>query len=120
MEPTGVDTAGAVVVGAGEVASRPWLPLPDAPGVTYKALWRARRSVAGLMRLAPGAAVAPHSHDHAHHHVWVVAGTCTVLGHEAGAGAYAHIPAGVEHAVQAGPEGATFFYIYEETARDGS
>lgn len=105
---------------AGEADSRPWLPLPDAPGVTYKALWRAGRSVAGLMRLAPGAGVAPHSHDHAHHHVWVVKGSCRVLGHEVTAGSYAHIPAGVEHGVSAGPAGCTFFYIYEQAAGDGA
>jgi mannose-6-phosphate isomerase-like protein (cupin superfamily) len=119
MEPTRVETA-TVVVPAEEVEARPWLPLPDAPGVTYKALWRAGRSVAGLMRLGPGAGVAPHTHDHAHHHVWVVTGSCQVLGHEVTAGSYAHIPAGVEHAVHAGPDGCTFFYIYEGAPGDGA
>lgn len=119
MDPTRLDTATAVVP-ASDVEARPWLPLPDSPGVTYKALWRAGRSVAGLMRLAPGAGVAPHTHDHAHHHVWVVAGSCRVLGHDVGAGSYAHIPAGVEHAVAAGPDGCTFFYIYEGGDGDGA
>ncbi|HEY8546654.1 MAG TPA: cupin domain-containing protein, partial [Acidimicrobiales bacterium] len=70
-------------------------------------------SVAGLMRLDPGASVEPHVHRRSHHHVWVVEGSAVVQGRTLAAGSYAHIPAGVRHGTTSlEPDGCTLFYLY--------
>jgi len=90
-----------------------WHPLEPYQGVDYKLLWRSGRSVAGLMRVAPGGAVSPHAHDRAHHHMWVVDGTAEMLGEHVGPGTYAHVPAGIEHGIRGvGEDGCTLLYLY--------
>lgn len=83
-------------------------------GVTRTTLWHHGASAAGTLVLAPGAALAEHSH-HAHgHHVWVVAGTAEVLGRELDAGSYWYVPAGLGHALRAvGDEPCQLFWVYE-------
>lgn len=67
----------------------------------------------GLIRVDAGAEKAAHVHHGAHHHIWVVSGSATMLGEPLTAGSYVYIPPGVRHEVAAvGPEGVTFFYTY--------
>ena len=69
---------------------------------------------AGTLTLAPGAALAEHTHDGHGHHVWVVGGTAEVLGRELTAGAYWFVPAGRAHALTAiGEEPCELFWVYE-------
>lgn len=98
-----------------------WHPLAPYDGVEYKLLWRSGKSVAGLMRLAPGGAVTPHTHVRSHHHLWVVDGTAEMLGRRVGPGTYLHVPAGVEHGLRAVDEtGCSVLYLYlrDEAAPD--
>lgn len=98
-----------------------WHPLEPYDGVEYKLLWRSGKSVAGLMRLAPGGAVTPHTHVRSHHHLWVVDGTAEMLGRRVGPGTYLHVPAGVEHGLRAVDEtGCSVLYLYlrDESAPD--
>jgi mannose-6-phosphate isomerase-like protein (cupin superfamily) len=90
-----------------------WHPLEQFDGVDYKLLWRSGKSVAGIMRIAPGREVTPHAHVRSHHHMWVVDGTSEMLGEHVGPGSYVHIPAGVEHGVRdVGESGCTVLYLY--------
>lgn len=96
---------------AGE--SLAWHPLEPFAGVEYKLLWRSGKSVAGLMRIAPGGELAPHAHVRSHHHLWVIDGTAEMLGEKVGPGTYAHVPAGVEHGIEhVGEAGCTLLYLY--------
>lgn len=90
-----------------------WRPLEPYEGVDYKLLWRSGKSVAGLMRIDAGAIVARHAHVRSHHHMWVVDGAVEMLGEVVGPGAYAHIPARVDHELRAvGGRAATVLYLY--------
>jgi quercetin dioxygenase-like cupin family protein len=90
-----------------------WHRLEPYDGVDYKVLWRSGKSVAGLMRISPGAMVAPHAHVRSHHHIWMVDGAVEMLGEVVGPGAYVHIPARVDHAIRAVGDGAaTMLYLY--------
>ena len=92
----------------------PWEPLPAiGTGVDHRVLWHSGDSMAGVMRLAPGGSVSEHAHRRAHHHLWVLDGSIEVLATVLGAGSYAHVPAGVRHAMVNRGEGtATFLYLY--------
>jgi quercetin dioxygenase-like cupin family protein len=95
--------------------------LPGMESTLSKLLWRSGDSVAGVMYVKPGAPMTLHRHRNAHHHAWVVEGTCTILGRTLGPGSYAHIPPGVDHDVVAtGPEGATIFYLFIDEGRHPS
>lgn len=90
-----------------------WHPLEPYAGVDYKLLWRSGKSVAGLMRIAPGGEVAQHAHVRSHHHLWVIDGTADMLGERAGPGTYVHVPAGVQHGISGvGEGGCTLLYLY--------
>jgi uncharacterized RmlC-like cupin family protein len=90
-----------------------WHPLEPFDGIDYKLLWRSGKSVAGIMRIPPGAEVSLHTHDHWHHHMWVIEGTAEMLGERVGAGTYVHIPAGVEHGVRdIAEDGCSMLYLY--------
>lgn len=103
----------ATLVTAAAAESLGWHPLDPYDGVDYKLLWRSGKSVAGLMQIAPGAMVTPHTHDRSHHHIWVIDGTAEMLGEVVGPGTYVHIPASVEHSIRALGDGpATMLYLY--------
>lgn len=90
-----------------------WHPLEEFDRVSYKLLWRSGKSVAGLMRVAPGGSVPRHTHRRSHHHLWVIDGTAEMLGERVGPGTYVHVPAGVEHGIDdPGEQGCTLFYLY--------
>jgi mannose-6-phosphate isomerase-like protein (cupin superfamily) len=103
----------ATLVTSAAAAERAWHPLEPFEGVDYKLLWRSGKSVAGLMRVAPGGSVSLHAHVRAHHHMWVIDGSANMLGDRVGPGTYLHIPAGVEHGIHGvGEEGCTVLYLY--------
>jgi mannose-6-phosphate isomerase-like protein (cupin superfamily) len=99
-----------------------WHPLQPYDGVDYKLLWRSGKSVAGLMRVARGGVVTPHTHVRSHHHLWVIEGAAEMLGERVGPGTYLHVPAGVEHGLRSvGDAACTVLYLYlrDESAPGG-
>jgi quercetin dioxygenase-like cupin family protein len=107
------DMGRLMVLGAQDVDARAWEPMPGQTGVFSKLLWRSGDVAIGLIRVDAGAEKAAHVHHGAHHHIWVVSGSATMVGQELAAGSYVYIPPGVMHEVTAvGPDGITFFYTY--------
>lgn len=107
--PSGV----LAIVDPAAAASRPELPLEGYEGVTYRLLWRAGKSVAGIMVIAPGAKLDDHRHRSSEHHMWVLKGSGRVGGRPIGEGTYLHVPVGVTHGIdQVGPDGCTVLYLY--------
>jgi quercetin dioxygenase-like cupin family protein len=103
----------ATLVTSAAATALPWKPLEPYAGVDHKLLWRSGKSVAGLMRIAPGDGVTPHAHVLSHHHMWVVDGMAEMLGERVGPGTYVHIPARVDHSVRAvGDDACTVLYLY--------
>lgn len=87
--------------------------LGNLEGVTHRVLWSNGTSMAGVMTVAAGHRLGAHTHRVNHHHVWVLDGRAELLGTEVGPGTYVHVPAGVEHDLDAtGTDGCTFFYLY--------
>jgi oxalate decarboxylase/phosphoglucose isomerase-like protein (cupin superfamily) len=111
--------AAPVLLDATAIEALEWLAFPDADGVQYKLLWRSGWSVAGIMRLDRGAVLAAHTHQGAHHHMWVLSGEAEMLGRTVTAGCYVHVPIGVEHGIAAvGPEGFSMLYLYLRDSSD--
>ena len=107
------DMGRLMVLGASDVEALEWDPMPGQTGVFSKILWRSGDVAIGLIRVDAGAHKGAHVHHGAHHHIWVVSGTATMVGQELAAGSYVYIPPGVEHEVTGvGPDGITFFYTY--------
>jgi quercetin dioxygenase-like cupin family protein len=103
----------AVLLTSAEVAALPAEPLDHVLGLVHRVLWRDGTSYAGVLTVAPGYRMGAHTHRVNHHHIWVVEGHAEVLGHVIGPGSYVHVPAGVEHDIDAsGTEGCTVFYLY--------
>jgi mannose-6-phosphate isomerase-like protein (cupin superfamily) len=120
-----VDPAGrvATLVTPAAAAGLAWQRLEPFEGVDYKLFWRSGKSVAGVMRVAPGAEVSPHAHVRSHHHLWVLEGEADMVGdgERVGPGTYVHIPAGVEHGItDVGPDGCTVVYLYLRDEGPGS
>lgn len=98
-----------------QLTSDPFGPHPGA--ATNTVLWRNGSSMAGLLTIAGGERLGAHAHQRNHHHMWVVGGAAVVADALLEAGGYAHIPAGLEHDIDAtSTDGCTVFYIYERTA----
>src|SRR5690606_13890015 len=98
-----------------------WHPPPPHEGVAYKLSWRSGKSVAGPLRLQPGPRPERHAHRASHHLMWMVAGGAQLRGRPVGPGTYVHIPAGIEHGLEAGDEGCTLVYLYlREPGYEGS
>jgi quercetin dioxygenase-like cupin family protein len=90
---------------------------PTAGVATITVLWRDDTSMAGLLTVTAGHHLGRHTHRQNHHHVWVVSGAATIAGTPLGPGGYAHIPAGVEHDIDAtDTEGCTMFFLYVRPA----
>ena len=113
------DDRGTVrVLAAPDVEAMEWEPLPGSPGVGQKVLWQSGEVVIGLIRVEPGHERPAHEHFSAHHHIWIVSGSCTMLDRHVGAGAYVYVPPGVRHeVVDVGPEGCTYFYTHRPLER---
>jgi quercetin dioxygenase-like cupin family protein len=102
-----------LVLTAETVSELPVERLGDLPGVTHRVLWRTETSMAGVMTVSAGHRLGTHRHRVNHHHLWVLEGRATILGEEVGPGAYAHIPKGVDHDIDAtATGGCTVFYLY--------
>jgi quercetin dioxygenase-like cupin family protein len=66
-----------------------------------------------VLTVERGQCLGRHAHRVNHHHMWVLAGHATVLGTQVGPGSYVHVPAGVEHDIDAtATEGCTVYYLY--------
>lgn len=105
--------AAPIVLDRTAIAALPGRRLAGLEAARSTLLWRSGDSVAGILEVDPGGTLAPHCHVGAHHHMWVDQGTCTILGHDLGPGAYVHVPAGAEHGVSGvGPEGCRIVYLY--------
>lgn len=88
------------------------------PGISYKELASGVRWHSGLLRLAPGSQLARHAHSAVEHHLWVLEGTCSVLGETLDAGSYAFVPHSTSHALEArGTVDRTLAYV--STKKDG-
>lgn len=108
----------AFALGPRDVGALPWEPLRGMGDVRHKVLWRSGDSVAGLLRVEPGASEVGHTHTTAHHHAWVLEGSARVAGIPVEKGAYVHVPAGVRHAItDTGPDGCTLFYLFQTHTR---
>jgi uncharacterized RmlC-like cupin family protein len=107
-------TGKPVVLTAADVAARPDVPLGSLRGVTHRVLWSDGTSMAGVLTVAAGHQLGSHAHRENHHHMWVIAGRATILGTDLGPGGYVHIPAGVDHDIDASAtDGCTVFYLYQ-------
>lgn len=106
ITPTLLDAAAIA-----QLTSEPFGPNPGA--ATNTVLWRNDTSMAGLLTVTAGQRLGAHRHERNHHHMWVLSGAARVAGARLDAGGYAHIPAGVEHDIDAtGTDGCTVFYLY--------
>ena len=106
-------TAAPLVLTAEAIAAIPPQPLGSLPHVRHRVLWSQHTSTAGVLTVERGQRLGRHAHRVNHHHMWVLAGHATVLGAEVGPGTYVHVPAGVEHDIDASSsEGCTVFYLY--------
>lgn len=94
----------------------PWHELAGAIGVDVKMLYAAGSTVAGLLRLRPGAEEPSHLHLDREHDLWVLAGSVTVGETELIAGSYLHVPCGVRHTLHDGGTGSLLFYVYSRSA----
>lgn len=107
------DDRGVAILSASVIAKLERQALADDPGVENRILWTDGSSVAGLLTVAAGHRLGAHTHQHNHHHFWVLAGSALVLGQELNPGSYVHIPSGVEHDIDARQtRGCTVYYLY--------
>lgn len=102
-----------VVLPADAVRALPEVDLEGVPHVHHRILWRDETSMAGVLRVPAGFQLGAHTHRANHHHFWVLDGSAVVLGEEVGTGSYVHVPAGVEHDIDARETaGCTVYYLY--------
>ena len=94
------------------IAELPDEPVPGAPGARRIELWRDHDDEAGVLVVEGGRRYAPpvdRTHDH---HLWVMTGRATILGDVLRSGSYVHVPAGLEHEVDATDTGGCrIFYL---------
>lgn len=106
-------TTTPTVLSASAVSAIPKMPLGHLPGVSHAVLWQDGTSMAGVMTVAAGHHLGAHTHRKNQHHMWLLEGSATILGRHLGPGSYVHIPAGVEHDVDATEtDGCTLLYLY--------
>ena len=67
-----------------------------------------------LVHADPGAELRWESRD-TDHHLTIVRGTCRVLGRRLQAGGSVYVPAGMDHSLEAGAWGCTFFSVTSAT-----
>jgi mannose-6-phosphate isomerase-like protein (cupin superfamily) len=104
----------ASVLNADDIAALPEVPLSSSiEGVTHRVLWQTGESMAGVMTVAAGHHLGGHVHRRNEHHLWILEGEIDVVGSRAAAGGYVHVPAGLEHDLDAtATSGCTLFYLY--------
>lgn len=105
--------AHAITLAPQEIDALPWGRLGDRVGVALQVLWTDGTSQTGILRVDAGQCLGRHAHRRHDHDYWLIDGHADVLGRWLGAGSYVHIPAGVEHDVDATEtEGCTLYYAY--------
>ena len=105
--------AQATVLSAEQIERLPEAPLGGLAGITNRVMWSDATSMAGVLTVAGGHELGAHTHRTNHHHFWVLDGEAEVLGAIVRPGSYVHIPAGVEHNIDARQtEGCTVYYLY--------
>lgn len=103
----------ATVLAAANIAALEEQSLGDLTGVGRRIFFRDDTSEAGILRLAGGHRLGSHTHRENQHHMWVLDGEAKIAGSQLGAGSYVHVPAGVEHDIDAtDTDGCSVFYIY--------
>jgi quercetin dioxygenase-like cupin family protein len=111
----GVETriAQATLLTEEQIDRLPQSPLGELKGITNRVLWRDATSMAGVLTVDGGQELGAHAHRANHHHFWVLDGEAEVLGTMVRPGSYVHIPAGIEHNIDAREtEGCTVYYLY--------
>lgn len=105
------------ILGPADIGRRPWVAVPDCPGVRAKELWRFGDAIDALIDYAPGASTPGQPHLTAHHHIWVLSGEATVAGQRVVAGSYVYVPRGVAHRVaEVGAGGCTLLQLHRPSA----
>jgi quercetin dioxygenase-like cupin family protein len=105
--------AQATLLSAEQIGQLPTVPLGNLEGITNRVLWRDATSMAGVLTVEEGHELGAHTHRANHHHFWVLDGKAEVLGTMVEPGSYVHIPAGIEHNIDARQtEGCTVYYLY--------
>jgi uncharacterized RmlC-like cupin family protein len=103
----------AVVLTADAIARIDTEPLGSIEGVSHRVVWRSDTSMAGVLTVDGGRRLGTHAHRLNHHHIWVLEGNAVILGTDVGPGSYVHVPAGVDHDIDAtATQGCTVFYLY--------
>lgn len=106
-----------VVLDANAMGALPTEPFDGIEGVANTTLWHDAGSLAGILAIDAGRHLGLHAHRRNHHHLWVHEGSARILGQLLGPGSYVHVPAGVEHDIEAvGTTGCRVFYLYEQSA----
>jgi quercetin dioxygenase-like cupin family protein len=110
---TTTTTTPPVVLVPEAIAALPLVPLAGVDGVMHRVLWSNEASMAGLMTVERGRHLGAHTHRTNHHHIWVIDGRATILDTDVVEGSYVHVPAGVEHDIDASAtDGCTVLYLY--------
>lgn len=103
----------ATILDAADIGRLPRLSLGGIPGVTHRVLWEEADSMSGVLTVEAGHHLGAHTHRVNHHHLWVLEGRALIGGSMLGPGSYAHIPAGIEHDIDAtATDGCTVLYLY--------
>lgn len=109
---TDTTTDRLVTFGPDDIESMPWHDV-GLHGMQMKELFHRGDAVTGLLHLDAGSHEPLHRHRSADHELWVLSGTATIGGREVSAGAYVHVPAGLDHATTyVGEDGCTLLYVY--------
>lgn len=108
-----MSTDRAIVLDGQEVRAVPHQQLGHTEGVTHSVLWSDGTSMTGVLVVEAGRRLGTHAHRTHDHHMWVIDGEVEVMGRRVGAHAYIHVPAGVEHDIDAtDTDGCTMYYSY--------
>lgn len=94
------------------VAELAWEAVPSDGGVQHRALYQDDHTVAGLLRLHPGAGEVKHLHVDGEHHVWVLDGSVSIDDTFLPAGSYLHVPSGLLHRMTDAGGGSLLFYVF--------
>jgi hypothetical protein len=93
----------------------PWERFPGSEGVDHRVLYRDASTVAGLLRLHPGAAEPTHLHLHGEHHLWVLGGVVSVDDTMLPTDSYLHVPSMLTHRIVDAGAGSLLFYVFSPT-----
>lgn len=94
------------------VSELPWESVPSDGGVRHRVLHEDAKSVAGLLRLHPGAGELKHVHLHGEHHLWVLGGSVSVDDTVLPADSYLHVPSHLAHRISDTGAGSLLFYVF--------